>query len=127
MRRAVLILLAVVLAWPIATASWYRCASDGAIRAECCCPAGARHRDRAPAQEASLRAAHCCTITQTASTVPAVRADRPAQIDIDPPIPVVAFAATVPPAPAAVASGVRPRAQGDPPDSLFARRCSLLL
>ena len=57
MRRVVVILLTLVLVPSLATASWYRCAFDGKTRAVCCCPTKPDPQNKAPAQDASVRAA----------------------------------------------------------------------
>jgi hypothetical protein len=125
-RRVVVILLALVLVPSVAAASWYRCEVDRATRAACCCPTEQdRQPQKTPAQDASIRAASCCTFTQDTTAVPTIRASQPASIDVHPPALAVVF--TPPRASGKVALLDRPRAQGDPPDSLYARRCSLLL
>jgi len=127
-RRVVLILLTLVLVPSIATASWYRCAYDGNTRSACCCPTKADpHKKKAPAQDASVRAACCCTVTHVTSRALDGEASVPPSIDspataLAAPSQIVGPQASIP----CVALD-RPRAQGDPPDSLFARRCSLLL
>ena len=128
MRRVVVILLALVLAPSMATASWYRCAYDGMVRSACCYLAKQeRQRDRAPAQDASVRATCCCTVTHVAVRAPTAQTSPPASISIHPA--ALAVAAAVGPARRSLASAPigRPRAQGDPPATLYARRCSLLL
>jgi hypothetical protein len=127
-RRVVLVLLTLVLVPSIATASWYRCAYDGKTRSACCCPANADpHNKKTPAQDASMRAACCCTVThmtsraldRKASDSPSVDSPRTALVA---PLQICAPQAAIP---RVVLD--RPRAQADPPDTLFARRCSLLL
>jgi len=127
-RRAALILLVLILTPSMATASWYRCAYDGTVRSACCCPAKHGPREKGPAHAPSLRAACCCTVTHITPRDPTSGASPPASIGV----PALAVAVTVDaprPSPASVASVAidRPRAQGDPPVTLFARRCSLLL
>lgn len=128
-RRVVLVLLALALAPSTATASWYRCAYDGVTRSACCCP-GRAHGAKAkhPASQPSLRAACCCTVTQVTRAAPPGRTG-----DVTPAPSIDGAAVTVavwlplaPPGRGAVAAAARPRAQ-DPPDTLFHRRCSLLL
>lgn len=74
-----------------------------------------------------MRSTCCCTVTQATTIAPTARANEMMSIDIHPLAVAVAF--TIAPAPhtAEVISVAWPRAQGDPPDTLFARRCSLLL
>lgn len=128
MRRVLPILVVLVLAPSIATASLYRCVYDGITRVSCCCPSNAVRHKEAPSQEASVKSACCCTVTQVTSTAPAARANELMSIDIHPVALVVAFVlAPVPPGADEIIYLTRPRAQGDPPDTLFARRCSLLL
>jgi hypothetical protein len=127
-RRIVVILLTLVLAPSIATASWYRCAYDGKIRSACCCPTKPDpHEKKTPPPDASVRAACCCTVTHITSRAPAAQANPLPSVDAVPT--ALAAAAVVAPsrAPAVAVTLDRPRAQGDPPDTLFARRCSLLL
>ena len=129
-RRVVLILLSLVLVPSVATASWYRCAYDGMTRAVCCCPMKPNQHNqhkKTPAQDASVRAACCCTVTQVASRAPTAEANPPASINIAPTTLAVPTTIDPPRAPLRVVSIDRPRAQGDPPDTLFARRCSFLL
>lgn len=64
---------------------------------------------------------------QGASAVAAARINQPESADSRSLAPVVAFAIAPPRAPADVVSVARWRVQRDPPDSLFARRCLLLL
>jgi len=127
-RRVVPILLALVLAPSIATASWYRCAYDGITRAACCCPSNTHQsKQKTPDPVTTVRATCCCTITQVARTAPPAQAKQPLPLDHHP----VALAVALTVAPTRGTNEVvclaRPRAQGDPPDTLFARRCSLLL
>lgn len=127
-RRVFPILLMMVLAPSIATASLYRCVYDGITRTSCCCPTGTtKHKKEAPSQDASVRSACCCTVTQVTTTAPTARANESISVDLH--LPVVAVAFSIAPAPRAaeVVCRARPRAQGDPPDTLLARRCSLLL
>jgi hypothetical protein len=127
-RRVVLILFVLVLTPSIATASWYRCAYDGTTRSACCCPADAhRHEHKAPDTNPSVRAACCCTVTQVTTTAPTCGSIQSTSFDIQPPPTVVAFEIAPVRAPVEIVSVDRPRAQGDPPDTLLARRCSLLL
>ena len=127
-RRVVLILFVLVLTPSIATASWYRCAFDGATRSSCCCPAKAHpHENKAPDPQPSMRAACCCTITQVTTTAPAAQSIPSVTHAIQPPSLVVAFELVAPRAPVEIPSIDRPRAQGDPPDTLLARHCSMLL
>jgi hypothetical protein len=128
-RRIVLILLVLVLTPSMAAATMYRCAYDGSIRAACCCPSeSGPHKQAPPPRDPALRAACCCTIIQAAGRPAdlAVRASAPsapAQVAVvAPPIVMLSRWTAV----TAIALD-RPRAQGDPPDTLFARRCSLLL
>ena len=128
MRRVVVILLALVLAPSMATASWYRCAYDGTVRSACCCPAKHdRQQDKAPAQDASVRATCCCTVTHVTPRVPTAETNPPASISVH--AAALAVNAAVGPLRRSLASVAigRPRAQGDPPVTLYARRCSLLL
>jgi hypothetical protein len=125
-RRVVLILLALVLVPSTAMASWYQCAYDGVTRSACCCPTNT-HQQKTPAQDTSVRAACCCTITRFTSTAPTVRANQPMSVDVAPVALVVVFTLAPPRTVGGMVSIDRPRAQGDPPDTLFARRCSLLL
>jgi hypothetical protein len=124
-RRVVLaVLLALVFAPSIATAARYQCAYDGATRSQCCCPAVSR---TAPARAPAARAACCCTVIESAPPVRAAWSD-PTPFELHAfVIPTAVTIADV--AAPAIASAVRarPRAQGDPPDSLFARYCSRLL
>ena len=128
MRRVVLVLLMLVLVPSIATASWYRCAYDGKTRSACCCPTKPDpHGKKAPAQDASMRAACCCTVTHTTSRALDRKVSASPSID-GPPTALAASPQIFAPQvaiPRVVL--VRPRAQADPPDTLFARRCSLLL
>jgi hypothetical protein len=127
-RRVVVILLALVLVPSVTAAPWYRCEVDRATRAACCCPTEQdRQPQNTPAQDASIRAASCCTVTQDTTAVPTIRASQPTSIDVHPPALAVVFTVVPPRAPGKVGLLDRPRAQGDPPASLYARRCSLLL
>jgi hypothetical protein len=126
-RRVALILLAVVLMPSMATAAWYRCAFDGRTRSVCCCPMTPGQRQKAPIHEVALREACCCTITQVASRTPTAQNHAPAPLAPPPATAAIATAVAPPPAPPPLAALDRPRAQGDPPASLLARRCSLLL
>jgi hypothetical protein len=126
LRRAVLILLALVLVPSMATATSYRCMYDGVTRSACCCPAEPRHEE-APAGELVLRAACCCTVAQATLAARSVGTTPDAQLH-----PAIApIAVTVAPAFAATLASVtviaRPHAPRGPPSSLLAHRCSLLL
>lgn len=129
MRRVVLVLLALVMFVPsVARASaWYRCAHDGETRSSCCCPPAAKHHNKTPASNTALRAACCCSITQLAAQESSERAVSPLALDMAPVMVTVAIAV----APIetsvrlAILDGSRP--QRGPPESLFARFCSLLL
>jgi hypothetical protein len=128
-RRVFTILLAVILMPSIAMASWFRCEFDGTLREACCCPGNTHdQKDPSPPPDTSLSEACCCTVIQIASADPSVRNQPPASIDHAAP-PMVAVAQSIEPARRVVrvAAIDRPRALGDPPDSLFSRRCSLLL
>jgi hypothetical protein len=128
-RRVVLVLLALALAPSTATASWYRCAYDGVVRAACCCAGRADGANaKRPAAQASLRAACCCTVTQVTRAAPPGRTgDVTSAPSIDgAAVTVASWLPLAPPGRGAVAAIARPRAQ-DPPDTLFHRRCSLLL
>ena len=127
MRRVVVILLTLVLVPSLATASWYRCAFDGKTRAVCCCPTKPDPQNKAPAQDASVRAACCCTVTHV--TVRAVDAEvkAPASTHVAPTALSVPTMVALPRVNLAAVVLDRPRAHGDPPDTLFSRRCSLLL
>lgn len=128
-RRVIPVVLALILVPSIAMASWYRCEYDGTTRTSCCCPTSTHQpRQKAPPQSTSLRAACCCTVIQVASAEPTVRAHHAASIDDVAP-PVLPVEHPIDPAPrfADLLAIDRPRALGDPPDTLFARRCSLLL
>lgn len=128
MRRIVLILLTVVLTPSIATATWYRCAHDGVIRSACCCP-GKREpqQKKSPAPEASVRAACCCTVTHVTTRAVDGEARTAASIHVEPMVLAAPAIVALPRIAPAAAALDRPRAQGDPPDTLLARRCSLLL
>jgi len=125
-RRVFPILLALVLVPFTATASWYRCAYDGVTRSTCCCPTDKSESKQSPTQtNAAWKEACCCTVTHAMTAAPADRASQSASIDMSPmsittalAIPDPLFCAIDPPA--------RSRAP-DPPDTLFSRRCSLLL
>jgi hypothetical protein len=126
-RRIALVLLTLVLVPSMATASWYRCAYDGVSRSACCCPTRADQQKKAPAPDTSVRAAGCCAVTHVTSRVPEGAVSTAASIHIEPAALSVPGLVLMPRfVPTAVALD-RPRAQGDPPDTLFARRCSLLL
>lgn len=128
MHRILAILLTLALAPSTATASWYRCAYDGVIRSACCCPARpAQNKKQAPAPVPSVRSACCCTVTQVAARAPDAESKAWAAVRPDPTVCVVASAMAVPRIARAAVAIDRPRALGDPPDTLFARRCSLLL
>jgi len=128
-RRVFTVLLALILLPSIAMVSWYRCESDQELREACCCP-GSSHdpKDRSAPQDTSLTEACCCTVIQIASADPTVRDQPPASVVHAAPL-LVAIPHAVVPAPQVVrvTEIIRPRALGDPPDSLFSRRCSLLL
>jgi len=128
-RRVFTVLLALILVPSIAMASWYRCEYDGTLRETCCCPTSTHaSKDRTAPIDTSLAAACCCTVIQIASAEPTVRDHPPASIDqVAPPVLPVAHA--IEPAPRVARAPVvdRPRALGDPPETLFSRRCSLLL
>ncbi|HEX8110340.1 MAG TPA: hypothetical protein VF516_21560 [Kofleriaceae bacterium] len=128
MRRIILILLTLVLAPSVATASWYRCAYDGTIRSVCCCPTKPdQHKKNAPPPDTSLRAACCCTVIQATSNAREIEASTPAQSKLAPMALAVPTVVAPRPAPILAVALDRPRAQGDPPDTLFTRRCLLLL
>jgi hypothetical protein len=128
-HRVVLILLTLVVAPSLATASWYRCGYDGVVRSTCCCPARAdRHeKPELPAPEPSVRAACCCTVAHVASTAPDGVRKAAAPLDLAPTTLPEPSAAAPPRVARAPVAPDRPRALGAPPDTLFARRCSLLL
>jgi hypothetical protein len=131
-RRVFTVLLALVLVPSIAMASWYRCELDGETRETCCCPRSPQEqqdqKDGSAPENASLSEAGCCTVIQVASADPTVRDQPPASIEgVPPPVLAVARAIEPPPRVAAVVAVDRPRALGDPPDTLLSRRCSLLL
>ncbi|MEO7735437.1 MAG: hypothetical protein ABIY55_31075 [Kofleriaceae bacterium] len=121
-------MLALVLAPSIATASWYRCAYDGATRSECCCPATAhQHQKDAPAPDPLFQAACCCTVT-TAVAVAQEAWAAPVPFDLHPSINPIVVTRPVVSGPAiSIAMLERPRVDGDPPSSLFARHIALLL
>jgi hypothetical protein len=130
-RRVVLTLLALALALApsTATASWYRCAYDGVIRSACCCAGGAQGaKAKRPAAQPSLRSACCCTVTQVTGAAPPGRTGEvTSALSIDgAAVMAASWVALAPPGRGAVAAVARPRAL-DPPDTLFHRRCSLLL
>jgi hypothetical protein len=128
-RRVLPVLLALILMPSIAMASWYRCEYDGTTRTSCCCPTSTHQpTQKAPPQSTSLKAACCCTVTQVSRAEPTVRAHQAGAIDELVPL-VFAVEHPVEPTPrlAGVLAIDRPRALGDPPDTLFARRCLLLL
>jgi hypothetical protein len=127
-RRVFPVLLALILVPSIAMASWYRCEYDGTTRTSCCCPTSTHQlKQKAPPQSTSLRAACCCTVIQVSSAEPSVRDHQLASIDDVAP-PVLTVEHLIDPASrfAGRLAVDRPRALGDPPDTLFARRCSLL-
>jgi hypothetical protein len=127
-HRILAILLTLALAPSMATASWYRCAYDGVIRSACCCPARpAQGKKQAPAPVPSVRAACCCTVTQVTSRAPDAESKAAAAIRPDPAVCAVTSAMAAPRIARVAVAIDRPRALGDPPDTLFARRCSLLL
>jgi hypothetical protein len=127
-RRVVLVLLTLILVPSIAAASWYRCAYDGKTRSACCCPTKADpHTKKTPAQDASMRAACCCTVTHVTSRALDREASASPSIDGAPTALAASPQIFAPQAAIPCLAPVRPRAQGDPPDTLFARRCSLLL
>lgn len=128
MHRIIAILLTLALAPSMATASWYRCAYDGVIRSACCCPAGPAHdKKQAPAPVPSVRSACCCTVSQVTTRAPDGASTAAAGVRPDPAPCAVVSAVAVPRIVRATVAIDRPRALGDPPDTLFARRCSLLL
>jgi hypothetical protein len=102
---------------------------DNVTRSACCCPTHDDQPKQSPAvPEPVLRAACCCTVTQVASAAPIDRASQPAtpaSIDVTPVTLAVAVAVPAPSS-CAVVPVARPRAH-DPPETLLARRCSLLL
>lgn len=126
MRRIVLIALALLAVAPsgVRAATWYR-GVDGALRDDCCCPAGAGYHQRS-LPERAVRAACCCTIVERAARDGAVRGAPPAAVTAPDVVPVVTPA--LPPAPAEVVGLDRPVARGPPPLSdLFVRHSALLL
>jgi hypothetical protein len=127
--RRLVLLLVLVLIPSTATASLYRCTYDGVTRSACCCPTSTRQpKHKAPAQDTSLRVACCCTIAQiTSAALAATQLSEPLSIDSAPVVRPVERVHVPSRGPSRLASIDRPRAQGDPPDTLFARRCSLLL
>lgn len=128
MRRVVLILLALVLFVPsVARASaWYRCAHDGETRTSCCCPPGAKHH-KAPASNTAIRAACCCSVTQLVAHESSERAVSPFAVDMAPAMVPVVIAIAPIEAPIRTAMLAYSRPQRGPPETLFARFCSLLL
>ncbi|MEP6862275.1 MAG: hypothetical protein ABJE66_16745 [Deltaproteobacteria bacterium] len=127
MRRVVLILLALVLFAPsVARASaWYRCAHDGQTRTSCCCPPTAKHH-KTPTSNTAIRAACCCSITQLAAAESSERAVSSLALDMAPAmVTVVAVAPIETPVRVAILDYSSP--PRGPPESLFARSCSLLL
>lgn len=128
LRRVVLILLALVVFVPsMARASaWYRCAHDGVSRSTCCCPPAPKHH-KTSAPNTEVRAACCCSITQITSPGSSERAAPPIAIDMAPAaVPVVIAMAPIQ-TPERIALVEYPQLQRGPPESLFARFCSLLL
>jgi hypothetical protein len=130
-RKVFVLLLALVLMPSIVMASTYRCRIDGTARSECCCPAPkhAPSHDRRgnDSTTPSMKAACCCTITHSESTA-SDRGSMPSSFEFHPQIVATTyvftpFAATT----RSVPLLDRPRAQGDPPISLFSLRCSLLI
>src|SRR5678815_3684533 len=120
--------LTLVLAPSITAASWYRCAYDGVSRSACCCPTKPDPQsNKAPAPNTSMRAACCCTVTHVASRAPEAAAKAAAPIQVSPSVVAAPAIVTRPRVALAAVALDRPRAHGDPPDTLFARRCSLLL
>jgi hypothetical protein len=128
-RIVIAFLLGLVLAPAIASAAQYRCEYDRATYSECNCPMAwhpmARRGEDASEPTARLRAACCCTITQSAPLVRSVWSD-PTPFELRA-FPAPASAATI--APPALRSTIapRPRELGGPPSSLLARHCALLL
>lgn len=130
MRRVIILLLALILVPSIAVATLFQCGVDGKMRTACCCSDGQlAHKDPAP-QPASVQDPGCCTVIPAPNVEPSVRAHHATSSDdVVPPMLVV----ELPGAPACPPPGARApivdrlRALGDPPDTLFARRCSLLL
>jgi hypothetical protein len=129
-RSVFVFLLALVLLPSIATAS-YRCSIDDLARYECCCPAtrhAAAHGEQVHEDsKASMKAACCCTVTQPLSAQ-ADRSSTSTHVELQPQL--VATVVTL--TPIVFSSDAMPlldrrRAQRDPPTSLFARRCSLLI
>lgn len=129
MRRVVPILLVLVLVPSSVAASWYTCRYDNVTRSACCCPArDDQAKPRPPAQEARLREACCCTVTQAAGA-PAMERTSSSSAPLALDLPAVTLAVARPVPVSSARAGValaRPRAL-DPPDTLFSRRCSLLL
>jgi len=128
LRRVVLVLLALVLFVPsVARASaWYHCAHDGETRSSCCCPPEAKHH-KAPASNTAIRAACCCSVTQLAAYGSSERAVSPLAIEMAPAMVHVAIAVAPIEAPVRMAMLDYARPQRGPPESLFARFCSLLI
>jgi hypothetical protein len=127
MRRIVLMLLLVVMP-STATASWYHCAYDGVTRSACCCPTNTHQaKQKAPVDGTSVRATCCCTITEITTAASATCTSEPMAIDGAPQVLAVEHAVVPSRDPDRVVFIDRPRALGDPPITLFARRCSLLL
>ncbi|MEO7736149.1 MAG: hypothetical protein ABIY55_34645 [Kofleriaceae bacterium] len=130
MRRVFVFLLALVLMPSLAKASTYRCNLDDIIRSECCCPAAkpaGAPRNSHDSSAPSVRAACCCTVTHSMS-VQSDRSSTPTSFEFHPQL-VATLVALAPVRATTRARPVvdRPRAQGDPPASLFARRCQLLI
>jgi hypothetical protein len=128
LRRVVLILFALVVFVPSMArgSAWYRCAQDGETRSACCCPAAAKHHE-APAPYTEVRAACCCSITQITSPESSERAAPPITIDMAPAMVPVMIAMAPIETYKRIASVEYPQLQRGPPESLFARFCSLLL
>jgi hypothetical protein len=125
-RRVVVFLLALALAPSVATAARYQCAYDGATRSQCCCTTPTHHDDT-PEQAPTARAACCCKVIQSAPVVRSAWSD-PTPFELHAFIARIAVTILPVYAPSVTSTVVdRPRAQGDPPSSLFARHCSLLL
>ncbi|MCX5747424.1 MAG: hypothetical protein NT062_33585 [Proteobacteria bacterium] len=128
MKRVVLLVLAFLVLAPSAVraAVQYRCASDGELRAACCCPARARHHGD-ERTESRLRAACCCTLSVVAAHDGTQRTTPEVTFD---PAPAVTMAVVVAPAIVRmiyVPTSEYPQVQRGPPETLLARRCALLL
>jgi hypothetical protein len=129
-RRVFVFLLALVMMPSIATAS-YRCSIDDLARYECCCPAtkhAAVHGAQAHEDStASVKAACCCTVTQPLSAQ-ADRSSTSTHIELHPQLVATIVTLTqIVFSSRAIPLLDRRRARRDPPSSLFARRCSLLI